>query len=196
MHMGLIDIALILQLFVLINPFSSFPVLISAHKNKMNVRKIAISASILALVIAIVIALIGSSLFGLFGVTADSFRIAGGIFLLLLGLDTIRAKNEEKKQVGKVDSLISILATPLLTGPATISFITIKTLEIGRAAILPNILIAFILVGIVFVLFSFTIKKINTRVVEISSKILGLFLTAMAIELISRGIYNIFVGFA
>lgn len=190
--MGWIDIAIIAQLFVLINPFSSFPVLFSAYKNKMNVKRIAVTASILALIIAIIICFIGSSLFGFFGITIDSFRIAGGICLLLLGLDTIRNK-EEKKTVGKVDSFISILATPLLTGPATISYIIIKSLEIGRTVLLTNIVIAFILVGIIFVIFSYTVKKINMRVIEISAKILGLFLTAMAIELIFTGAYNLFI---
>ena len=193
--MGLIDVAIIAQLFVLINPFSSFPVLFNAYQNKMNVRKIAVTASILALVIAIIICFIGSSLFGFFGITIDSFRIAGGICLLLLGLDTIRNR-EEKENVGKVDSLISILATPLLTGPATISFIIIKSIEIGRPVLLANILLAFILVGIVFILFSYGIKRINVRVIEISAKIMGLFLTAMAIELISRCAFNLFIGFS
>ncbi len=185
-----ISIALIAQMFVLINPFSSFPVLFTAHQNKMNVKKIAVQASILAFVIAVIICLIGAKLFGFFGITVDSFRIAGGICLLLLGLDTIRDKHV-KENVGKVDSLISILATPLLTGPATISFIIIKSLEIGRTTLLLNIVFTFILVGLVFVLFSYSIKKINFRVIEISSKILGLFLTAMAIELIFTGAYNL-----
>lgn len=191
--MDLISVALIVQLFVLINPFSSFPVLFSAYQNKMNVKKIAVTASLIALVIAIIICLVGSHLFGFFGITIDSFRIAGGICLLLLGLDTIRNK-EEKKTFGKVDSFISILATPLLTGPATISFIIIKSLEIGRTILLANIVVTFILVGIVFVLFSYSVKKINLRVVEISAKILGLFLTAMAIELIFTGAYNLFMA--
>jgi multiple antibiotic resistance protein len=185
-----ISIALIVQLFVLINPFSSFPVLFTAYQKKMNVKKIAVQASILALVIAIVICLIGSNLFSFFGITVDSFRIAGGICLLLLALDTIRDK-EKKDNVGKVDSLISILATPLLTGPATISFIIIKTIELGRVTLLSNIVITFILVGLIFILFSYSVKRINTRVIEISSKILGLFLTAMAIELIFTGAYNL-----
>jgi len=193
--MELISIALIAQLFVLINPFSSFPVLFSAYKNKMNVKKIAVSASIIALAIAIIICLVGSDLFGLFGITVDSFRIAGGICLLLLGLDTIRNR-EDTSITDRIDGLISILATPLLTGPATISFIVIKSIEIGKIPLLSNIVIAFVLVGMVFVLFSYSVKKINMRVVEISSKVLGLFLTAMAIELISVGVYNLFIGFA
>jgi multiple antibiotic resistance protein len=188
---NLIDFALIMQILVLVNPLSSFPVLMSAYKSKMNVKKIAFFSVILALVIAIIIALIGQFLFNLFGVTLDSFRIAGGIILLLLGLDTIRSKEKEEKDIGKVDSLISIIATPLLTGPATISFITIKSYEISQLAIITNLLLAFLLVGIIFVLFALMIKKINMKLIDIVSRIFGLFLTAVAIQMISQGIINI-----
>jgi len=188
--MGLVDIAIIIQLFVLINPPSSFPVLMSAYRNKMNIRLISINASVIALILAIIVALIGPSLFGVFGITVDSFRIAGGLVLLLLGIDTIRAK-EEKETKGKIDSIVSVIATPLLTGPATISFIVIKTLEIGKMNIIFDIIIAFIIVALAFVAFSYAIKKINPKIVEISSRIFGLFLTAMAIELMFTGFSNL-----
>jgi multiple antibiotic resistance protein len=188
--MEILDYALILQIFILINPLSSFPVLISAYKNKMNVKKIAISAVLIAFIIAILIAVIGPYLFSLFNVSLDSFRIAGGIVLLLLGLDTIRSQ-KEKNTAGKFDSVVSIIATPLLTGPATISYLIIKTYEIGRLAIITDIIGAFVLVGIAFLIFSFTIKKINEKVINISSRVLGLFLTAIAIEMIAKGIQNL-----
>jgi multiple antibiotic resistance protein len=187
----LINIALIIQLFVLINPLSSFPVLLAAYKNKLNIKRIAISAVILAFIVAIVIAIIGPYLFSLFKITIDSFRVAGGVILFLLGLDNIRGKKDDKGNVKESDALTSIIATPLLTGPATISFITIKSYEIGIVPILSNILITFILVGIVFILFSLSVSKINKKVIDITSRILGLFLTAVAIEMIATGIQGL-----
>lgn len=186
----IINLALIAQLFVLINPLSSFSVLIAAYKNKMDVKRIAYNSTLIAFILAILIALIGPFLFQFFGITINSFRIAGGIVLLLLGIETIRSK-KETEEVGKVDSLISILATPLLTGPATISFIAIKSYEVGRTSLLTNIFLSFILVGFVFILFSYSLKRINTKVIDITSRVLGLFLTAMAIEMIITGITNI-----
>jgi multiple antibiotic resistance protein len=187
---SVIIFGLIVQLFILINPLSSFPVLIAAYKNKMDVRKIAYSSVLIAFILAIIIALIGPYLFNFFGITIDSFRIAGGIVLLLLGIETIRTK-KEREEVTKTDSLISILATPLLTGPATISFITIKAFEMGRFSLLINIMLAFILVGLVFIASAYSLNKINTKVIDITSRVLGLFLTAMAIEMIATGIMNI-----
>jgi len=126
----------------------------------------------------------------LYGISIDSFRIAGGIVLLLLGLDTVREKEKEEK-VKQIDTLIAIIATPLLTGPAVISFITIKAYEMGSFEILDEILISFFLVGFVFYLFSLFIPRINEKAIEVLSKIMGLFLTSVAIEMISKGIFGL-----
>ena len=188
--MNFINYALILQILILINPLSSFPVLVSAYENKMKVKKIALVAVLVAFILALIIVLIGPYLFEVFKITIDSFRIAGGIVLLLLGLDRIRS-SQEKKKFTKADSIVSIIATPLLTGPAVISFLMVKTYEIGRMNILFDIFLAFVLVAIIFFIFSIALTRINIKVINISSKILGLFLTAIAIEMIAKGLNNL-----
>ena len=185
---SLLSLALIIQIFVLLSPLSSFPVLMNAYKKKMNVKRIAYLSVFTGFVIAIAIVYLGPLIFNVFGVGIDSFRIAGGIVLLLLGLSTIRPLEEEHHKSEGVNGLISIIATPLLTGPATISFLTIKAYEIGQTAVLLNVVAAFVLVGLVFILFAHLINKINIHLVDISSRVLGLFLTAVAIEMIGTGI--------
>ncbi|MBI4447653.1 MarC family protein [Candidatus Woesearchaeota archaeon] len=185
------DLALIIQIFILLNPFSSFPFLLSAYENRLNVRFIAAKSVIVAFIIAISITFVGPLLFKVFGITLDSFRIAGGIVLLLLGIEMIRPQHEEHPKSGEVNSLITLIATPLLTGPATISFITIKAYEIGKTPVLINLFIAFILVGITFMIFSLLVKKINATVIDIISRIMGLFLTAVGIEMITKGVEEI-----
>ncbi len=184
------DIALILQIFVLLNPLASFPFLMNAYKKKHNVKIIAAKAVSVAFIIAIATVFLGPSLFSVFGITLNSFRIAGGVVLLLLGINMVRPSDGHHNNI-QIQSLITIIATPLLTGPATISFLTIKVYEIGRITLLINLISAFILVAIVFFLFSCLVNKINARIIDIVSRVLGLFLTAVAIELISDGIQGI-----
>ncbi|MGV8085247.1 MAG: MarC family protein [Candidatus Bilamarchaeum sp.] len=188
----MIDLALVLQLFVLVNPMSSFSVLISAYKQKMDVKQVAFKAVVTAFLVAVCMVFIGPVLFQIFGITVDSFRIAGGIVLFLLGIDTIRPKKQSGKEFGEVEALVAIIATPLLTGPATISFITLKTFEIGAMPVFLNLCIAFVGVGFVFISFAMFVNKLNLKIVGISSRILGLFLTAVAIEMISKGINALF----
>lgn len=189
-----ITLALILQIFVLLNPLASFPFLLAVKDKKLNLKKVAFKAVFTAFIIAVIINFLGIWLFDFFGITINSFRIAGGIVLLLLGIDMVRSYEENHKKVGSTNSLIAIMATPLLTGPATISFITIKSIEIGTIPVFINLCAAFVLVGLVFMLFSVFIDKINTKVVGIISRVLGLFLSAIAIEMIATGIQGIIAG--
>ena len=189
-----LNLALVLQLFVLINPLYSLPYLMAAQRHNINVRRVAVSAVITAFIIAVIIALFGPFMFSLFGITINSLRIAGGIVILLLGLETIRSGVESKSNVNHIDTMIAIIASPMLTGPATISFVTIKTYEIGRASMLVNLFAAFILVAVVFIAFSFVIERINQRLISITARVLGLFLTAVAIEMMARGVQAYIAG--
>jgi multiple antibiotic resistance protein len=190
----MIDLVLLIQIFALVNPLASMPFLLSAHAKGINVRAIAFKAVLAAFCIGVAITLGGPLLFGIFGITLDSFRVAGGAVLFLLGLRMVTPAPEESEAADSIDTYITIMATPLLTGPATISFITIKSFEVGKFAVLTNLCAAFALVGVVFVLFSLLVDRINAKVVDILSRIMGLFLTAVAIELIARGLEGLIVA--
>jgi multiple antibiotic resistance protein len=185
-----ISLAMIVQLFALLNPLYSFPVLIEAYKKKMNVPKIAIKAVVVAFFVAMVLLLLGPLMLVMFDIRFEHFRTAGGIVLTLLGITMVRPK-DDRISVGNLNAIVTIIATPLLTGPATISFITIKAREVGTISVLANLCIAFILVALIFMMFSVLINKINPMVVEIMSRVMGLFLTAVGIEMVSEGILGI-----
>jgi multiple antibiotic resistance protein len=189
----MIDPFLIMQIFVLLNPFSSFPFLINAQKKKMHVKLVAAKAVLAAFAVAFVMALVGPSLFGVFGISIDAFRIAGGIVLLLLAISMVRPRDENRKMTET--SLITIIATPMLTGPATISFVTLSALEIGLIPVLVNLCLSFVLVGVVFVAFSMSVGKINPSVVDMVSRVSGLFLAAVSIEMMANGIHGMIVSF-
>ena len=103
----------------------------------------------------------------------------------------ITPHKEEKGDISKIEGITTIIATPLLTGPASISFITVKAYEIGKLSVLFNLCWAFLLVAIVFALFSFAVNRINIKIIDIASRVMGLFLTAVAIEMIAKGVQGI-----
>jgi multiple antibiotic resistance protein len=183
----MVDTTLVMQMFALLNPLSSFPVLMSAYKKKMDVKMIAIRASLVAYAIALFVLFFGPQFFNLYGVSIDAFRLAGGVVLFLLGLDTVRPK-PVREDVNEVDSLVAIIATPLLTGPAVISFLTIKAYDTGPASLVGDVTVSFLVVGAIFYIFALLLPKISEKVVEILSKIMGLFLTAIAIEMMASGV--------
>ena len=182
---------LIIQLFVLLNPLSPAPILIglAKHATPAKVRRVAVSAAISAFLVALGIAIFGQFLFQAFGITHDSFRVAGGIVVLLLGLETIRGDKSEPASPRDFDNVVAILATPVLTGPATMSFITLKVIELNSTvAVIANLVVAFAGVAAVMLLMTAMISRLNSQLIGIISRILGLFLTAMAVELMANGL--------
>jgi len=182
----MLNVAFIMQMFALLNPLSSFPVLMATYKKKLDVRGIAIKASIVAYLVAMFCLFLGPQFFSLYGVSIDAFRLAGGVILFLLGIETVRPK-PVREDIGEVDSLIAIIATPLLTGPAVISFLTIKAMEAGAVPLVPDVTISFLIVGAIFYIFSVMPAPVKKKAGEIVSKIMGLFLTAIAVEMMAKG---------
>jgi Multiple antibiotic transporter len=185
-HMGILETSI--QLFFLLNPLASLPLLFLALKKGLNVRSIALRAVIIAFSIALTFIFIGRFLFEIFGITLDSFKAAGGIIIILLGIEMVLYREKKNEDISSARALVSILATPMLTGPATLSFLTIKSFELGLINVLISLLLAFIGVSIVFLIFVLILSKIKMEYIEFISKLFGLFITAFGIEMLFAGV--------
>jgi len=180
-----------LQLFFLLNPLASIPLLISAYEKGLNVRSIAMNAIILALAIAVSFIFVGQFLFQIFGISFNSFKAAGGLVIMLLGIEMVLRSEEKTWGITQARALISLIATPFLTGPATLSFLTITALDNGIYYALTALFVAFAFVAGVFLALSWLIPKINVAYIEFVSKIFGLFLIAFGLEMLVNGLKNL-----
>jgi multiple antibiotic resistance protein len=110
--------------------------------------------------------------------------------VLLLGLDTIRGAADDA-ETGDHEHIISILATPILTGPATMTFVTLLTMEESMTTVIANLIVTYILVATVMLLLACMVERIHPRLIGVLSRILGLFLTAMGVELMALGLQGL-----
>jgi len=99
-----------------------------------------------------------------------------------------REKESVDKEITQHDAVISILATPMLTGPATISYIILTTLEKGVLPVLVNLSLSFVLIAAVFISMALLIPRVNVKYISFVSKVLGLFLAALGVEMVLMGI--------
>jgi len=189
----ILDAELILKIFFLVNPLSSIPLLFLAYKKKMDVRKVAVYSVGLAILVAVLFVFLGPLLFQIYGISIDSFRVAGGVLVFLLGLSMARDQGKSYDHT-KPDDLINIIATPLLTGPATLSFLIITTAEVGMGAVLVNIVGAFVLVAFLFLLLAYMLPRINLSYLMFVSRLFGLFLVGLGIEMMVAGLKVLFFG--
>ncbi|MFA5246779.1 MAG: MarC family protein [Candidatus Micrarchaeia archaeon] len=187
------DMELILKIFFLLSPLSSIPLLFLAYQQKMNVQKVAVHSAVLALLVSFGFVLVGPLLFTVYGISIDSFRVAGGVLVFLMGL-SMANDHEHNYAKMKADKLINMIATPLLAGPAILSFLIIKTAEIGSIPVIVNLLGAFLLVASLFLLLAYLIKHISLSYVMFVNRLFGLFLVALGIEMMVMGLKVLLFG--
>jgi multiple antibiotic resistance protein len=178
---------LILSLFLIYNPFASLPIFISVSKGlEPNVVKsYANKAVLVAGVLLAVFVLIGPYLMDAFHVTMNSFRVAGGLVLLLMAVETIFGLKLWKGKEG--DAAWVIVATPILTGPGVI---TTAVLFSDQYGMLPVLIAGIVSLAATWVLLrnsTLIMRYTGDQFINILSKIVGLLIAAMAIEYIFTG---------
>ena len=198
----------LIALLAIVNPIGVVPFFIHFTQNFSRAerqRTIRISAFSAFCVIAIS-ALAGLKVIEFFGISLASFQVGGGTLLLISSLAMLNAEQADTKPSDvsegdqKVDAGASIavvpLTIPLLTGPATISTMVIyaeKTRHVWQLAVLVGYGVVIALV--VFLVFSASgrIAKVLGRTgINIMTRLMGLILAAMAVELLADGLVKLF----
>ena len=198
----------LIALLAIVNPIGVVPFFIhftQAFSREERERTIRISAFSAFLVIAIS-ALAGLKIIEFFGISLASFQVGGGCLLLISSLAMLNAQPAESKpsDVAEGDQKVyagaSIavvpLTIPLLTGPATISTMIIYA-EKTRFVWQLGVLVAYgVVIGIVtYLVFSASgriAKVLGRSGINVMTRLMGLILAAMAVELLADGLTKLF----
>src|ERR1700722_6047929 len=88
------------SIFFLVDPFAALPTFlaVTAGVEAGRRRKMAWKAPVTALIVLSAFAVAGRSIFKMFGITLPAFEIAGGVILLLIGLDMLEAKRSPTQE--------------------------------------------------------------------------------------------------
>src|SRR6201990_1641820 len=123
------------SIFFLVDPFAALPTFLAVTAGADNARRrrMARKASLTALIFLSAFALAGQYIFKMFGITLPAFEIAGGLILLLIGLDMLQArrsptqeaKGDTEEGASKEDAGIVPLGIPMLAGPGAISSVMV-----------------------------------------------------------------------
>ena len=119
-------------IFVAIDPFALIPIFagITHGLGKKEVKSIYLRATFISFLILLFFSLVGGALLDIMGVNINSFKIIGGIFLVVVAFEMVFEKRDERRQnladTAKDDlSVISLatfpLAIPLIAGPGAIT---------------------------------------------------------------------------
>jgi len=181
-----------IPLFVATNIFMLLPIFISLTKEMSNQkRRVVIRDSILtAFIVSSLFFALGEVIFRIIGITADDFKIAGGLLLLIIAILDITRHIEEKLRPDIKLGVVPI-GVPLIVGPAVLTNIL---LLVDHYGILPTV-IALVL-NLIIVWISLINAERITRLVGKGgilgiAKVMALLLASIAIMMIRIGIENI-----
>ena len=177
-----------ITLFVIMDPFGNLPILISLMKGMKekertkNIYRAVLVASILLFIFLF----FGVYIFKFFNISINSFIIAGGIILLVVGIQYVLGLRFLKEK--SIDIASVPLGTPLLTGPGVITSTIILVNEYGML-ITAIAAIATLAATLIILRFSSHIYRlIGEHWSNVLSRIMGLILAAIAVEFIRKGI--------
>jgi multiple antibiotic resistance protein len=198
----------LIALLAIVNPIGVIPFFIAFTQNftRLQRQRTIQVASFSAFCVIAVSALAGLRILDFFGISIASFQVGGGTLLLISSLQMLNAQPAESKPsdvaegTEKADAGSSIavvpLTVPLLTGPATISTVVIyaeKTRTVWEHAVLVGY-------GVVIGLATFAVFSASGRIarvlgrtgINVMTRLMGLILAAMAVELLADGLIKLF----
>lgn len=123
-------------LLVIMDPVLSMGALVSLTQGgkESERRAIAVKAVLVAAAVFFFFAFGGNLILQVLGVTLDSFRAAGGIILVILGIQLAMGISFPKKE--DLSELAVVIGTPLISGPAAITTTIILVNDLGLAGTL------------------------------------------------------------
>jgi len=186
-------------LFVIVDAFGVVPIFISLLEDYREVDKQAMikMAVRVATIALIVLTLAGNFIFQLLGIDIYSFRIAGGIILLIISIEMLfgrktRTGSSEEIEIEKEEIAITPMAIPLLTGPGAITTGIVLFDEAGtvlnKIILIINILLVFWISYVIFSKLNLVYKALGRTGTKVVTRIMGLMLSAISVQFIISGI--------
>ena len=183
-----------IPLFIAIDPPGLVPLFVAVTSGLPRRRRriVSFEASIAAFAISLGFMLLGKALFRFLGINDADFRIAGGLILLVLAIMDIltigKPAVHESDMVGIVP-----LAMPLIAGPATLTTVLVLVDRDGVGYVYTGLalLVNFAIVLGAFLLSDAITRLVGNSVMRALSKIIMVFLAAIAVAFIRSGIVQL-----
>ena len=195
-------------IFVAIDPITILPIFASFTQglNKKDLITLCLRSTLTAFGILLVFWLFGSVLLQLMGININSFRIVGGMFLMIIAYQMVfeqrQKRREETVEEAMDDEELSSLATfplaiPLMAGPGAITLVMLLSEKSGNS--IENQIIGFSPIIIVLFLNAISLwasgkiaKRLPTSISSALQRTFGLLLGALAIEFVIEGFRQTF----
>ena len=197
------------SLFPIMNPVAALPVFadLTEGRDARSRARTARTTGIAVLVILAVSAVVGRYLLEALGISVAALQVAGGLIVGGTGLAMVRGSSSrispaEHSETTASSGAVGVvpMAIPMIAGPGAISaVIAITGREQGLLALLQILAAAVVMAALVFVVLRLgepLLDRLGTTGIGVLTRIFGLIILAIAVELAATGLGQLFPGLA
>jgi multiple antibiotic resistance protein len=197
-------ITVFMGFFAMLNPFGNLPVFVGMVQDfdEKTQKKVALKSVLVAFCIIAIFSIFGHIIFRMFGITLPAFQIAGGLIVFVMGYNLLnvtdspmhsQAFTSRQDMMRKAEDMaITPLGTPLLAGPGTISasmnFVGAEKSIINVILVIVIFAIMCLITFLLFVSGKKLFKYINPGILKVVTRVMGLILAVIAIQMLINGI--------
>jgi multiple antibiotic resistance protein len=195
-----------IALLAVVDPLAAMPVIVAmiARDNAFELKAIARTVVLSVTSVLLTALFIGQEVLIFFGISINSFRVSGGILLMLMSISMLQGKisetvcNEEEAKEGETRQTIAVvpLSIPLLAGPGAISTVILYAHK-GKGIhhylmISLDIIAVAILLWCVLRTTPWLTQRLSQTGINVVIRLMGLILLALAVEFIAGGLKGLF----
>jgi multiple antibiotic resistance protein len=195
------------SIFFLVDPFAAIPSFLAITESASPERRqrMARKGALTCFIVLTSFAVGGQLIFKMFGITLPAFEVAGGLILLLIGLDMLEAKRsptqeahgDTEEAAAKEDAGIVPLGIPMLAGPGAISSVMVLVGQVPSlwhwemGAILGSISLTSLISYWVLAGAGRVRQVMGETGIRILVRIMGLLLVALAMQFFVNGLTDL-----
>jgi multiple antibiotic resistance protein len=195
------------SIFFLVDPLAAIPsfLAITLGADPARRRRMARKGALTCFIVLTTFAVCGQLIFRLFGITLPAFEIAGGVILLLIGLDMLQAKRSATQEASgdteegaaKEDAGIVPIGIPMLAGPGSISTVMVLVGQVPSiwrwemGAILGSITVTSLISYWVLAGAGRVLKVLGETGIRVLVRVMGLLLVALAMQFFVNGMMDL-----
>jgi multiple antibiotic resistance protein len=183
--------------FVLADALGNAPIFLALTKDQEPEQKhrTVNRATLVATAVLLGFAFVGQSVLNYLHISMGSLRVAGGLLLLLIALQMLSGELDTPMVEEGRDVAITPLALPLLAGPGTLTTVMLLMAESPDAhfSVVIGIVAAMLLSWLIVRLAAQIDHLIGAEGAVIVTQLAGFLLAALAVEIGSAGIRELFL---
>ena len=182
-----------IQLLAVVEPFGIIPILINLNKKieKETSKALSKSAALTSALLLMIFGIAGTQILGAFGITVNSFMVAGGALLFIVSLEIMRHGELRNIENDIQGTGVIPIAFPLIAGPGAITSVIISQQKDGLVVTMISIIIVISITYLILRSIGPIYRILGNRGSEVISRIFAVILAAIAIQYIVEGLKNI-----